>query len=131
MLRRTSLLSRNFVTPLTTTTRTFTTSPLFNDRKLMGSNPQANMPDTKAAEARSDTPNTDAQSSASKNEHKSGDDHPAKQPDYQAEPEKKTGIGGSSEVKGEKEGLGERTDKQGQGWNPEKERKRGEGIATD
>ena len=78
----------------------------------MGSNPQANQPDSINANVRSDTPNTDQQSSASADEHKSGDDHPAKQPDHQAEPSRKTGIGGSEEVKGGKEGLGERGDKQ-------------------
>jgi hypothetical protein len=130
MIRRTSYLRRIFVIPLTITTRTFsTTSSAFNDRKLMGDNPQANMPDTLAARNRSDTPNTDPQSNASKDEHKTGDDHPARQPDYQEEPTKKTRIGGGSEVEGGKEGLGKRTDKQG--WDPEKERKRGQGVATD
>jgi hypothetical protein len=78
----------------------------------MGSNPQANQPDSINANVRSDTPNTDQQSNASRQEHKSGDDHPAKQPDHQAEPSRKTGIGGSDEVKGGTEGLGERGDKQ-------------------
>lgn len=85
----------------------------------MGDNPDANLPDPSPnssaapnAKVRSDTQNTDQQSSASKDEHKSGDDHPAKQPDYQAEPTKTTGIGGSDEVQGGKEGLHERGDKQ-------------------
>jgi hypothetical protein len=76
---------------------------------LMGENPKANQPDSINQHVRSDTPNTDKQSSASPDENKSGDDHPAKQPDYQAEPTRSTGIGGDSEVKGGKEGLGERT----------------------
>jgi hypothetical protein len=99
----------------------------------MGKNPEANMPDSNAKKVRSDTPNTDPQSTASPDEHKSGDDHPAKQPDYQATPTKSTGVGGQTEVAGGKEGLKERGDKQEQqkGWDPEKERKRGEGIATD
>lgn len=74
----------------------------------MGSTPQANQPDSINASVRSDTPNTDQQSSASADEHKSGDDHPAKQPDYQVEPTRKTGVGGGEEVEGGKEGLGER-----------------------
>lgn len=55
---------------------------------------------------------TDKQSNASQDEHKSGDDHPAKQPDPQEDSERSTGFhevkGG---VKGGKEGLGERSDK--------------------
>jgi len=75
----------------------------------MGENPKANQPDSINQQVRSDTPNTDKQSSASPDENKSGDDHPAKQPDHQAEPTRSTGIGGDSEVKGGKDGLGERT----------------------
>jgi len=78
----------------------------------MGSNPQANQPDSLNQSVREDTPNTDPQSSASKEEHKTGDDHPAKQPDYQQEPDRKTGIGGKDEVKGGSEGVRERGDKQ-------------------
>lgn len=98
----------------------------------MGKNPSANQPDSNARKVRTDTPNTDWQSTASQDEHKSGDDHPAKQPDYQATPERTTGVGGKSEVKGGKEGFGDRTgDSQQKGWDPEKERQRGDGIATD
>lgn len=78
----------------------------------MGSNPQANQPDSINKNVRHDTPNTDEQSTASQQEDKSGDEHPAKQPDYQAEPDRTTGIGGSDRVKGGKEGLGERGDRQ-------------------
>lgn len=74
----------------------------------MGSNPQANQPDSNAANVRRDTPNTDRQSSASNEEHKQGDAHPAKQPDPQPDPPRKTGIGGKEGVAGGKEGLGER-----------------------
>lgn len=84
----------------------------------MGDNPKANLPDPSEnssaapnARVRIDTQNTDHQSSASQDEDKTGDDHPAKQPDYQAEPSRSTGIGGDTEVKGGKEGLGERGDK--------------------
>lgn len=92
-----------------TTTRLITTTPHLQAR--MGSNPQANQPDSINANVRKDTPNTDIQSSASSDENKSGDDHPAKQPDTQAEPDRKTGIGGATEVKGGKDGLKERGDR--------------------
>lgn len=82
------------------------------NEKRMGSNPQANQPDSINKSVRRDTPNTDPQSTASQQEHKTGDDHPAKQPDYQQEPDRKTGIGGGSEVEGGKEGLHHRGDKQ-------------------
>ena len=85
---------------------------------MMGENPKSNFPDpsenSSAApnrKVRSETQDTDRPSSASTEEHKSGDDHPAKQPDDQAQPTRSTGIGGESEVKGGKEGLGERSDK--------------------
>ncbi|KAF1919815.1 hypothetical protein BDU57DRAFT_513107 [Ampelomyces quisqualis] len=97
--------------------RPFTTSsPL---TKQMGDSSSSHLPDPSQNKAaapdarmRSDRPNTDHQSSASQDEHKTGDDHPAKQPDDQAEPTRMTGIGGGEEVKGGKEGLGERGDKQ-------------------
>lgn len=92
-----------------TTTRLITTTPPFQAR--MGSNPQANQPDSINANVRKDPPNTDTQSSASSDENKGGDDHPAKQPDTQAQPDRKTGIGGATEVKGGKDGLKERGDR--------------------
>ncbi len=91
--------------------RTFTTArPLMQELKRgpdMGSNKPDQSPNSSAkpnADARSSTLDTDAQSSASTQEHNSGDDHPAKQPDQQAQPTRSTGIGGSEEVKGGKEG---------------------------
>lgn len=91
-------------------TRSFTSTPTITN--LMGKNPDANLPDHSInssaapnAKVRTDTQNTDHQSSASTDEHKTGDDHPAKQPDYQAEPTRSTGIGGQEEFKGGKEGL--------------------------
>jgi hypothetical protein len=85
----------------------------------MGENPDANLPDPSKnssaapnARVRSDTQNTDRQSSASDQENLSGEDHPAKQPDFQEQPTRSTGIGGETKVSGGKEGLGERTDKQ-------------------
>jgi len=103
--------------PLQSSIRPFSTTPLSS--KLMGNNPDANLPDPSEnssaapnAKVRTDTQNTDKQSSTSTEEHKSGDDHPAKQPDYQAEPTRTTGIGGGDKVKGGKDGLHERGDKQ-------------------
>lgn len=97
--------------------RAFSTTPLLHKR--MGDNPDANLPDPSPnssaapnAKVRSDTQNTDQQSSASTEEHKTGDDHPAKQPDHQEEPTRSTGIGGDTKVQGGKAGLGERGDKQ-------------------
>lgn len=85
--------------------RPFSTTPRHLAEKRMGSNPQANQPDSINANVRDDTPNTDHKSSASSEEHKSGEDHPAKQPDPQAEPSRKTGIGGGGEVTEGKEGV--------------------------
>lgn len=58
-----------------------------------------------------DNPNADSVSNASRDEHKTGDDHPARQPDPQAQPTRSTGFGGQTEVKGGKEGLGGRSDR--------------------
>ena len=77
----------------------------------MGSNLQANQPDSINKSVRRDTPNTDQQSTASQEEYKTGDGHPAKQPDYQQEPNRKTGIGGGTEVEGGKGGLHNRGDR--------------------
>lgn len=102
----------------TPTLRTFTTSrPLFEQELKRGPDMGSNQPDASAnssakpnADKRSSTPNTDSQSSASTDEHKSGADHPAKQPDQQAQPTRSTGIGGGQEVKGGKEGSGDISD---------------------
>jgi hypothetical protein len=103
--------------PLQTSLRSFGTTPL--RRKLMGDNPDANLPDPSKnssaapnAKVRTDTQNTDHQSSASQDEHLTGDDHPAKQPDPQAKPTRSTGIGSNDKVAGGKAGLHERGDKQ-------------------
>jgi hypothetical protein len=80
--------------------------------KAVGDNPAATQPHSEARKPRSETLHTDKQSNASRNEDKSGDNHPAKQPDYQAKPSRSTGIGGQSEVEEGKQGLGERTNKQ-------------------
>ncbi|KAK5002366.1 hypothetical protein LTR28_011509 [Elasticomyces elasticus] len=59
----------------------------------------------------------DKQSSASTDEHKTGDDHPAKQPDGQQTPESSTGIemGDGKGVKAGKEGMGARSDRDSEG----------------
>lgn len=96
----------------------FSTTAPFS--KIMDTpNPKSNLPDPSEnssaapnAKMRSDTQNTDHQSSASPDENKTGDDHPAKQPDHQAQPSRTTGIGGGEKVQGGKEGLHERGDKQ-------------------
>lgn len=60
-----------------------------------------------AADKRSTPLQTDSQSSASRDEHKSGDNHPAKQPDHQAQPTRTTGIGEGEKVEGGMEGRDE------------------------
>lgn len=71
-----------------------------------------NQPPSAKSAGRTTHVSEDPQSSASTSENKSGDDHPAKQPDPQADSERSTGFhevkGG---VKGGKEGLGQRSDK--------------------
>ncbi|KAJ9649113.1 hypothetical protein H2199_001027 [Coniosporium tulheliwenetii] len=95
MLPRTLLrrAPRAFLTP----SRPFTSS-IIRRTDRGDPNPDANYPPSR--------------SPASQDEHLSGDDHPAKQPDNQQQPERTTGFGGQSDVKGGKEGLDERTDKQ-------------------
>ncbi|USP75973.1 uncharacterized protein yc1106_03247 [Curvularia clavata] len=95
--------------------RPFTCSA--SDKKLMDTpKPASNIPDPHPnssaapnAKVRSDSQHTDQQSSASRDEAKQGDDHPAKQPDFQEKPDRTTGIGGGDRVKGGKEGVDERT----------------------
>lgn len=97
----------------TTSPRALSTSRTLFEQELkrgpeMGSNTQdasKNSSAKPAAENRSDPLQTDRQSSASADEHKSGAGHPAKQPDQQAQPTRNTGIGGGEEVKGGKEGM--------------------------
>jgi hypothetical protein len=66
--------------------------------------------------SKSTTPGEDPQSNASQQEHKTGDDHPAKQPDPQAEVTRSTGFGNvKGPVEGGKEGLKHRSDRDGNG----------------
>lgn len=107
------------LTPTTnTTTRTYTTtSPLHlnssssSNSKFIGKNLPANQFDSNATDARTDTQDTDPQSTASRDEGKPGDAHPAKQPDPQPQPESTTGIGGEEGEKGGEKGMGERSDR--------------------
>lgn len=98
------------------TTRTLTTTrPLRFDPKN-DTNPPPTQAGTEGYKPSQNQtpPNQQSQSNASQMEHLSGDEHPAKQPDNQAQPERTTGFGGEEQVKGGKEGLSERSDKQNQ-----------------
>jgi hypothetical protein len=92
--------------------RSFTTS---HHQKNSTPNPASHQPASHVGKHREeqgmDTPNTDPQSSASKDEQLSGDDHPAKQPDPQQTPDRSTGFGGQTGVDGGKKGLDARDDK--------------------
>lgn len=116
-----SLLRTNLTTSLLRQTQrpSPTTLPRFisSSSRLFAQEPppgNTDFPSAKSA-GKKNHPADDQQSSASSkdpDEQKSGDDHPAKQPDTQAPSERSTGFnevpGG---VKGGKEGLGQRTDK--------------------
>jgi hypothetical protein len=78
--------------------------------------PPSNMPPNAQKAGKTQIPGEDSQSSASTQEHKSGDDHPAKQPDPQAEVSRSTGFGNvKGPVEGGKEGLKHRSDRDGEG----------------
>lgn len=76
------------------------------------------MPPNAQKAGKKQTPAHDSQSSAStqSKESQAGDDHPAKQPDPQAEVDRSTGFGNvDGPVKGGKEGLGARSDRDADG----------------
>ncbi|KAK5121168.1 hypothetical protein LTR85_005652 [Meristemomyces frigidus] len=77
--------------------------------------PPGNQPPSAKSAGRSKHLAEDPQSSASSkdpDEHKTGDDHPAKQPDRQVEGDRSTGFHDfKGDVKGGKEGLGSRSDR--------------------
>ena len=78
--------------------------------------PPSNMPPNAQKAGKTQMPGEDAQSSASTQEGKTGDDHPAKQPDPQAEVSRSTGFGNvKGAVEGGKEGLHHRSDKDADG----------------
>ena len=106
------LPSRRFLTsPIVTFTRPLSTTP----QLLKTPPPPPNVPPNAQKVGKTTHASDDPQSSASTQlaeEHNTGDDHPAKQPDKQEEGDRSTGFnqvkGG---VKGGKEGLDARTDK--------------------
>lgn len=74
------------------------------------------MPPNAQKAGKSNIPGEDPQSSASVQENKGGDDHPAKQPDPQAEVDRSTGFGNvKGGVEGGKEGLHHRSDRDADG----------------
>jgi hypothetical protein len=77
--------------------------------------PPSNMPHAQKA-GKTQIPGEDSQSNASTQEGKTGDDHPAKQPDPQAEVDRSTGFGNvKGAVEGGKEGLHHRSDRDADG----------------
>lgn len=122
-LRRTALLP-NRLTHTLPLSRPFTTTlrPLQQGEQPKHSNiytapaPSANMPPNSVKAGKKSSPAQDSQSSASTAPGTSSDDHPAKQPDPQAEASRSTGFGNvEGGVKGGKEGLGERSDRDSEG----------------
>ena len=98
------------------TTRIASTRPLSTTSRLQKDPPPPpNIPPAGQQKGRVQSPAHDTQSSASTKSsaaNKSGDDHPAKQPDPQKPSDRSTGFQEVDEVKGGKEGLGARSDKQ-------------------
>ncbi|KAI5270443.1 hypothetical protein E4T47_06254 [Aureobasidium subglaciale] len=105
-------------TSLLRTSRIASTRPLSTTSRLAKDPPPPpNIPPGRQQKGDSKPPAHDAKSSASTKGSdpaatKSGDDHPAKQPDPQKPSDRSTGFQEVHEVKGGKEGLGARTDKQ-------------------
>ncbi|KAK5118832.1 hypothetical protein LTR62_000041 [Meristemomyces frigidus] len=100
--------------PLRTTTAALTHRTLTTTTRLQTNPPPSNQSPSAKQASRSTQPASDPQSSASLKQpdaNAQGDDHPAKQPDTQKASERSTGFGNVEEVKGGKEGLGARTDK--------------------
>jgi hypothetical protein len=78
--------------------------------------PPSNMPPNAQKAGKTQIPGEDSQSNASTQEGKTGDDHPAKQPDPQAEVDRSTGFGNvKGAVEGGKEGLHHRSDRDADG----------------
>jgi len=94
-----------------TPVRAFATTP----RCLKAGEPVSQNPPSARDAGKSEHVSADPQSSASLHEDKGGDDHPAKQPDPQQNSDRSTGFGREEGVKGGKEGLGERTDRNDDG----------------
>jgi len=98
------------------TTRTLTTTRVLLLDPKSNTNPPPGQAGTNGYNSSPEQtpPHEQAQSNASQQEHKSGDDHPAKQPDKQQQPERTTPFGGKEQVEGGKAGQHERSDKQNQ-----------------
>lgn len=98
------------------TSRIASTRPLSTTSRLLKDTPPPpNIPPGGQQKGRTQSPAHDSKSSASTQgsvANKSGDDHPAKQPDPQQASDRSTGFHEVKEVKGGKEGLGARDDKQ-------------------
>lgn len=98
------------------TSRIASTRPLSTTSRLLKDTPPPpNIPPGGQQKGRTQSPAHDSKSSASTQRpaaNKSGDDHPAKQPDPQQASDRSTGFQEVKEVKGGKEGLGARDDKQ-------------------
>ncbi|CAD0114680.1 unnamed protein product [Aureobasidium uvarum] len=97
------------------TSRIASTRPLSTTSRLQKDPPPPpNIPPGRQQKGHTSSPAHDDKSSAStkgSGQNKSGDDHPAKQPDPQKPSSRSTGFQEVDEVKGGKEGLGARTDK--------------------
>ncbi|KAM0691068.1 hypothetical protein Q7P36_009839 [Cladosporium allicinum] len=125
-LRRAALLNNRLTAPFTLSlaSRPFTTTPISHqageqpkhENIYTAPPPSTNMPPNTVKAGKKSSPSEDSQSSASTAPDNSSDDHPAKQPDPQAEVTRSTGFGNvEGGVKGGKEGLGERSDRDSEG----------------
>ncbi|KAH0024220.1 hypothetical protein KCU78_g5151, partial [Aureobasidium melanogenum] len=103
-------------TSLIRTSRIASTRPLSTTSRLQKDPPPPpNIPPGAQQKGHTQSPAHDSKSSASTQgsaPNKSGDDHPAKQPDPQQASDRSTGFQEVKEVKGGKESLGARSDKQ-------------------
>ncbi|KAL1584656.1 hypothetical protein WHR41_06867 [Cladosporium halotolerans] len=109
-----SLLRHNPISP--TPLRRLATSAPTAQQSYKPKAPPSNMPPSAQKADKPNTPAQDEQSSASTHTNTSSDEHPAKQPDPQTEVDRSTGFGNvKGGVPGGKEGLGYRSDRQGDG----------------
>lgn len=125
-LRRAALAHQRLTPPFTfnLASRPFTTTPTTltaadqpkHSNLYTADAPSTNIPPNAVKAGKKSSPSEDSQSSASTAPETSSDDHPAKQPDPQAEVTRSTGFGNvEGGVKGGKEGLNERSDRDSEG----------------
>ena len=125
-LRRAALAHQRLTPPFTfnLASRPFTTTPTTltaadqpkHSNLYTADAPSTNIPPNAVKAGKKSSPAEDSQSSASTASNTSSDDHPAKQPDPQAEVTRTTGFGNvEGGVKGGKEGLNERSDRDSEG----------------